>query len=261
MDSKLYRLDDLIRSKDKRSLIVDASAGLSLGTLPGLEDFERAVRPVLPLADGLVCSAGQLRRLSARTRHEAGLLVRMDWTNTLRDADFVLPPVEARRVAVLTPQAALDLGAVAMVSSFLLGYAEEIEAACLYDIAQWALEGKARGLPLVVEVRATGSRVAIPDKAIELGASYALEAGADVIAIPYSGIKSLKTIGEFVSVPLVLKPSTLESARDELAQALETGAAGLWLDHSVFAQPDPPQVVQRFAAQVHQSEATPCKVG
>ena len=68
MDSKSYRSGDFIRSKDKRSLIVDTSAGLALGALTGLEDFEHAVRPVLPFADGMVCSPGQLRRLSARTR-------------------------------------------------------------------------------------------------------------------------------------------------------------------------------------------------
>jgi len=45
--SKTYRLREFVRPTDGRSLVVDASAGLSLGPLPGLERFEAAVRPVL----------------------------------------------------------------------------------------------------------------------------------------------------------------------------------------------------------------------
>ncbi len=252
-----YRLREFVHPADHRSIVVDTSAGLSLGTLTGLEDFAGAVRPVLSLVDGVVCSPGQLRRLGERTRADAALLVRMEWTNTLRGPDFVLPPGDTRRVPVLTPQDALDLGAVAMVTSFLLGYEEEIEADCLRQTAQWAVEGRASGLPLVVEVRATGPRIALPDKAIELGASYALEAGADVIVVPYPGLASLDTLAQFVSVPWLIRPSRLELANEELGHALSRGGAGLWLDHAVFAQADPAGTIKNLAAQVHDAETAP----
>ncbi len=257
MEGTQYRLREFVRPADHRSIVVDTSAGLSLGALPGLEDFAGAVRPVLSIVDGVVCSPGQLRRLGERTRAEAALLVRMEWTNTLRGPDFVLPPDDTRRVPVLTPQDALDLGAAAMVTSFLLGYEEEIEADCLRQTAQWAIQGKACRLPLVVEVRATGPRIALPDKAIELGASYALEAGADVIVVPYPSLASLGTLAQFVSVPWLIKPSRLERAKEELEQALSRGAAGLWLDHGVFTQVDPALALKPLAAQVHHAEAAP----
>ncbi len=258
MEGIHYRLREFLRPADNRCILVDTSAGLSLGTLPGLEDFASAVRPTLPIADGVVCSPGQLRRLGQRTRDEAALLVRMEWTNTLRGADFVLPPSDTRRVPVLTPQDALDLGAVAMVTSFLLGYEEEIEADCLRQTAQWALEGQACGLPLVVEVRATGPRIALPDKAIELGASYALEAGADVIAIPCPGPESLETVAQFVGVPWLIRPSRLDRAAVELEQALSHGAAGVWLDHTIFSQADPVPMLKSLVDRLHRTEATSC---
>ena len=43
MDSKAYRLREFIDPHDSRSLVLDASAGLSLGPLPGLEQFSTAV--------------------------------------------------------------------------------------------------------------------------------------------------------------------------------------------------------------------------
>jgi len=104
MDGKLYRLREFLRPEDQHSLIVDASGGLALGTLPGLEDFGTAARSMLGIVDGLVCSPGQLRRISDRTRGEASLLVRMDWTNTLRGPDFVLPPTTTQHVPLLTAQ-------------------------------------------------------------------------------------------------------------------------------------------------------------
>lgn len=260
MDGKLYRVREFMRAEDGHSLIVDASGGLALGALPGLEDFGAAARAVSAIIDGLVCSPGQLRRIPNRTRGEASLLVRMDWTNTLRGADFVLPPSNVQRLPLLTAQDALDLGAAAMVTSFLLGYEEEVEATCLRHTVQWALEGNTLGLPLIVEVRASGPRVSVHNKAIELGASYALEGGADAIVIPYPGRKSLETIGAFVSVPWLLKPShsqqmgivSFENAASELEEALGLGCAGLWLDHTVFALSTTAAVLQEFVARLHQ---------
>jgi DhnA family fructose-bisphosphate aldolase class Ia len=252
MDGKLYRLREFIRSEEKHSLIVDASGGLVLGVLPGLDDFASAARSVLPVVDGLVCSPGQLRRLADRTRGEASLLVRMEWTNTLRGSDFVLPPATTKRVPLLTVQDALELGATAMVTTFLLGYEEDIEGACLKQVVQWALAGNALGLPLIVEVCATGPRVSIPHKAIELGASYALEGGADVIVIPYPGRKSLETIAAMAGVPWLIKPSRFEKAAAELDEAIELGGAGIWFNHAVFALSYPSGVLHDFAARLHQ---------
>jgi DhnA family fructose-bisphosphate aldolase class Ia len=261
MDGKQYRLREFIRPEDAHSLIVDTSGGLALGVLKGLEDFGTAARSILPVVDGLVCSPGQLRRLPDRTRGEASLLVRMEWANTLRGTDFVLPPGTTRRVPLLTAQDALDLGATAMVTAFLLGYEEDIEGACLKHMVQWALDGNSIGLPLIVEVCATGPRVSVPHKAIELGASYALEGGADAIVIPYPGRKSLETIAAMVSVPWLIKPSpsrqkmgmvSVENAAAELREAIELGGAGLWFDHTVFALSNTADVLQAFAVQLHQ---------
>jgi DhnA family fructose-bisphosphate aldolase class Ia len=218
-----------------RYLMVDASACLSLGTLKGLENFSASVRPILNLADGLVCSPGQICKLGALQKNDASLLVRMDWNNTLRGRDFVLPSHHPIRVPILSAQDARDLGATAMVTTFLLGYEEEIEASCLKSTVQLALDGKTIGLPLIVEVQPTGDRISLPGKAVELGASYALEGGADLIVIPYPGNNSLQTIGKFVSVPWLLKPTSLDRAALEMQEAISAGVSGLWLDHSLFA--------------------------
>ena len=249
-----YRLDEFIPPEDRRSLLVDTSAGLALGALPGLEAFTPGVRPALQHADGVVCSPGQLRRLEPRTRGQAGVLARMDWTNTLRGQDFVLQPEQARRVSVLSAQDARALGACGMVASFLLGYEEEIEAASLLATVQLALAGKDLGLPLVVEVCPTGPRITLYGKAVELAVSYALEGGADVIVFPNPGPASLETIAAFASVPWLMKAGSLETAQADLETALAAGGAGLWLDHTVFARPGLAEHLGALHARLHSAE-------
>jgi DhnA family fructose-bisphosphate aldolase class Ia len=245
-----YRLKEFLPASGRSAVLVDTSAGLALGALPGLEDFQKAVRPLLPIVEGVVCSPGQLRRLGSRTRGEAALLVRMDWTNTLRGEGFTLPPEKISYLTLLDAGEALALGATGMVLSFLLGYEEAVEAACLKATVQLALKGKDLGLPLVVEVCPGGPRVSLPGKAVELGASYALEGGADVVVLPQPGPDSLETISNMLSVPWLLKPASADSADTEWESARGLGAAGLWLDHTWLA-PDMP--LAGLAARVHQA--------
>jgi DhnA family fructose-bisphosphate aldolase class Ia len=251
MNKVSYRLQEFIRPQDGHSLVVDTSASLWLGTLPGLERFEEGVHTLLSRVDGLVCSPGMLQRLAGLTRDDAGLLVRVDWTNVLRPTDFVLPVTTPQHVPILSAQDALELGASAMVCSFLLGYEEELEADCLYSTVQLALSGRQLGIPLVVDVQPRGPRVSIPDKAIELGASYALESGADVIVVPYPGPKSLETLAAFISVPWLVKPTGLESGAAQMEEALELGGAGLWLDHNLLGLPNPTGFVAPLVEHLH----------
>jgi DhnA family fructose-bisphosphate aldolase class Ia len=227
-----YRLKEFFPVSGRPALLIDTSAGLSLGVLPGLEDFGKAVRPILSLVDGVVCSPGQLRRLGHRTCGQAALLLRMDWTNVLRGEDFPIPLKIARHIPILNAQDALALGAAGMVTTFLLGYEEALEGDCQKGMVQLALTGKELGLPLLVEVRASGPRVSLPGKAVELGASYALEGGADGVTVSFPGAASLGMIATMLSVPWLLKPTSLENAIAEWKEARGLGAAGLWLDHT-----------------------------
>jgi DhnA family fructose-bisphosphate aldolase class Ia len=253
MNSKSYRLREIINPSDSHSLIIETSGGVSVGPLPGLERYSEAVLSILPFVDGVVSSPGQARKLSGRTRQDAALLVRADWTNALRGADFVLPPESINLLPLLSPQDALDLGASAMVLYFLLGHEEEIEAGCLQRTVQTSLEGTKVGLPLIVDVQPIGPRVVLYKKAVELGVSYSLEGGVDGVAIPWPGYESFKTIITMAAdVPVWIKPSSLEDAEAELSQALDLGGTGLWMGEEVFAQPDSVNIIKNLNVKLHQ---------
>lgn len=252
MQSKIYRLREFIHPGNEHSLIVDASAGLSLGPLPGLEQFTPAIQPVLPLVDGLVVSPGQAGKLSGRTRRDAALLVRVDWTNALRGPDFVLPPDTISHIPLLTPVDALDLGASAMVTYFLLGFEEQVEAGCLRNTVQLALGGNKVGMPLIVDVQAIGPRVVLGSKAVQLGVSYALEGGADGVAVPWTDRESFHIILAMAAgIPVWIKPSGLDHYLAELGEALQMGGVGLWLDQQIFLEKDTEATLEKISAQIH----------
>lgn len=252
MESKLYRINEFVSPADRRSLVIDTSAGLALGALPGLEHFAEAVAPVLPLADGIVTSPGQARRLGNRTRTDAALLVRADWTNAVRGEDFVLPPETIFYIPLLEPADALDLGASALVAHVLLGHEEHIEAGCLKNVVQLVLNGTPLSMPLITDVQAAGPRVVLQSKAIELGVSYSIECGADGVVVPWPGADSLRTILTMAAgLPVWIKADTLDPTDATLNQALEIGATGVWLGAAVFGTPDPAETLASFKALVH----------
>jgi DhnA family fructose-bisphosphate aldolase class Ia len=252
MSSKQYRMSELLDPADGRSLVIDTSRALSLGVLPGLEHFMDVVKPLLPLLDGIVASPGQARALKPRTRREAALLVRADWTNALRGEDFVLPAETIQYLPLLDPVDALDLGANALVMYFILGHEEEIEARCMQRVVNLALEGLSLGVPVLVEVKPVGPRVVLRDKAIELGASFAIEGGADGIIVPWPGAASFKTIlamGKDLQV--WVGDLSLEKDATVMEEALQMGASGIWLDERVFALKDPAASLQTGRSLVH----------
>ena len=253
MSGKIYRLREFIDPQDNHSLVVDSSAGLEMGPLPGLEQYPEAVTGILPFIDGLVSSPGQARRLPQRNRGDAALLVRGDWSNALRGPDFVLPQETVHHLPILTPQDALDLGASALVLNFFLGHEEEIEAGSLRRTVQSALEGARLGMPLIVDVQPVGPRVVHFNKAVELGVSYAIEGGADGVAVPWPGEDSFRTIRHMAGdLPVWVKANRIENADELSPHVLDLGGTGLWLGEWVFAQPDPGESLRRLQAKLHQ---------
>ena len=252
MSNKQYRLQELLNPASGCSLVVDTSKGLSRGALPGLEHFEEAVAPVLPWADGIVTSPGQSRRLAARTRKDSALLISGDWTNAYRGKDFVLPPEHINYIPLLNVTDARDLGASALVIHFLLGHEETIDAQCLQQVVQLAIEGHNAGVPLIVEVNPIGPRVVLMSKAIELGVSYALEGGADGITVPWPGSSSFKDIKTMAAgVPVWVKPETIDPQMPELAKMLDAGAVGFWLDERLFAADAPQEIIRDYHGLLH----------
>lgn len=235
---KILRLSEFWQEGQK-SLLVDATLPGALGPLPGLESPSVLVEQLATLADGLILNPGLADRFADRFSGKLGAapLVRLDWTNVARPADFCLPLHTPRRVSLASPTDAVQMGATAAVASLLLGFDEEFEAHNIQAIAFAAREAVRVSLPLLADIHLAGPKVdpARRDAAIELGVSFMVEAGADGIFLPLPSAKSLRLLLEYAPIPLFIRIDTAAALHD-LSGALSAGIAGLVVgDHALAA--------------------------
>jgi DhnA family fructose-bisphosphate aldolase class Ia len=82
--------------------------------------------------------------------------------------------------------------------------------------------------------------------------SYALEGGADGVAVPWPGKDSFETVIKMAAgSPVWVKPTSLENSKSELESCLELGGSGLWLGEAVFNLSDTPGSLQSYNAALH----------
>ena len=231
--------------EEKQSILADISLPGALGPMPGLEVPAEAVRALAPLVEGLIVNPGVAEAQADAFAGKLGAapLVRLDWSNAQRPADFVLPPTHIHRIALGTAADALALGACGVVVSFLLGYDEDFEARNVQAISFLSRECESLSMPLMVDVRPIGPKVepAKFDSAVQLGVSFMVEGGADALSIPLISAPALKLLLDFSPVPLFLQVESAAALSSDdagaLVDALELGCAGLVLGSRALAQP------------------------
>lgn len=242
---KTLRLAEFWQAGTK-SLLVDATLPSALGPLPGLESPSGLVERLAPRAHGLILNPGLAERYAGHFAGKLGAapLVRLDWTNLPRPADFALPPHSVQRVPLASPTDALQIGASAAVASLLLGFDEDFEAANIQAIAFMCRESVRVALPLLADVVLAGPKIepAKRDAAIQLGVSFMVEAGTDGIIIPLPAAPALDLLLDFSPVPLFLRVDTaadLDAGRDALGAALAAGCAGIVIGSHALADAGP----------------------
>ena len=229
---KEIRISDFIDSKDRRSLLLDLTTASSTGASPGLEDIAGALQRVNTLFDGIIVNPGQLEHhahfLGGKRR--AAPLIRVDWTNAYRDKDFCLPASTVSRVLLSSGEDALHLGATAAVATLLLGFGEDPESENIQSISLLARECYRLSLPLIVDIRPIGGKVNRDNFAgsIKLGTSFMMEAGADALILPECDIETCRLIGNWATVPVLLRLENLPSP-EKTEELFAAGMSGIVL--------------------------------
>lgn len=263
---KQQRLYRILNPNDGRAVCVAADHGWMSDFTPNVAELRRIVGQVVEGgADAILLSLGQAMRLGEllKGRRTPALLVRADWMNAPRlggsNVANAIPQQELRHLAIATAQDALDLGASAITIYLFLGFDDETEARNLATCAAFAQECRRIGLVCIIEPLAVGASVTganIVDVLIT-GARMAVEVGADMLKIPFTGdVESFRRLVEAAEVP-VLALGGARSERDTdalelVAEAIEAGGAGTVFGRNVTKAPDPAQMVRDLCAIVHE---------
>jgi DhnA family fructose-bisphosphate aldolase class Ia len=234
---KEIRMSDFIDSRDRHTLLLDLTTASSTGAPAGLEDIAGTLQRVNSLFDGIIVNPGQLEHhaqlLGGKLR--AAPLVRVDWTNAYRDKDFCLPASGVSRILLSNGEDALRLGATAAVATLLLGFGEDLESENIQSISLLARECYRLSLPLVVDIRPIGGTVTQDNFAgsIKLGTSFMMEAGADVLVIPECDPDTVRLIGSWATVPVLIRCDHLPSP-ERAEELFSGGISGIVLSENIL---------------------------
>jgi len=141
-----------------------------------------------------------------------------------------------------------------MATTFVLGYQEEIEASSMRATAQMAMEARPSGYRWWWRCRRTGHASRCRARRWNWALHTPWKAGG-CDRDPLSGRASLETIASFVSAPWLVKAGRVEEAGAVLAEVIELGGAGVWLDQQVFSLADPAGTLRQISEALHRPVA------
>lgn len=238
-----------IFAEDGRAVVVAADHGAIAGPLCGLE----TPREVVSLcarggADALLVHRGFVRAgLDTWTRN-LGLVLRVSGGFTTLGGRFEEELLESADTA-------LFWGADAAAITVKFGHEREGEfiknAACLVSACERC------GLPVMIEAMAfKAGHQSFEADALALALRAAEELGASFIKAPMpEHIEDFARVARGSHVPILLlggeKRDSLKPLFEDIAKALDKGAAGIAMGRNIWGQPDAAMVLEAVVGLVH----------
>jgi DhnA family fructose-bisphosphate aldolase class Ia len=231
---KSIRISDILNSK---SLLLDTTIASCVGATPHLEDLPGVLHNCNGIFDGIIVNPGQMEHLSTELsgKNRAAPLVRVDWTNAYRDEDFCLPASDVKRVEISQAEDIMALGGSAAVATLLMGFGDEFEAENIRSISRLLRASYELSLPVFIDVRPIGPAVNEVnfEDTIKLSVSFMMEAGADALIVPDCSQETLKLIGSWSTVPVIVRSDQLFSI-SEVNKLFSLNIAGILFSEKIL---------------------------
>jgi len=265
---KIIRLNRIFNPRDGRAVCVAADHGWMSDVTPNVLNLKHILGEVVAGgADAILMSFGTAQRLGSmlRGKNSPAMLIRADWMNLPRlggsNVSNVLPVLHFKKIASSQAKDALLVGASAITIYYFIGYSDEFEALNIEQSADFAKECRKIGLPLIIEPMAVGGMVTGVNIAeiLTTSARIAVEIGADVLKIPYTGdVHTFRKLVSEAKVPVLVlggaKSDVPQDALELVDEALQAGASGTVFGRNVTKAKDPRKMVQDICALVHEGK-------
>ncbi len=256
------RKSEFIDQVDKRSVILQASHGLMLGPSEG-DDIE-ALRTIAKTGiDGIIVTRGFANRYSSifRGRNSPAMLLSLDWTNAFRGRDHPLPMARLEHMFLSSVEEALSLGASGVTAYFFIGHEDdEHEASNMEALSAACRDCDSLEMPILVQVIPIGERVTAENyvDSLALASRMAVEAGADILAVPYAGKDGHSRIVTAAKVPVLLLDLEMKMSKGQpefnieldTPDAIRAGGSGLVLGRHYIERKNAPYI-ERLVKLVH----------
>lgn len=231
---KSIRINDIL---NPRSVLLDTTIASSVGATPQMEDLKRVLHECNGIFDGIIVNPGQIEHLASALsgKNRAAPLVRVDWTNAYRNKNFCLPVADVKRVEISQAGDVMALGGSAAVATLLMGFGDEFEAVNIRSISWLIRDSDELSLPVFIDVRPIGpgvNEINFEDT-IKLSVSFMMEAGADALIVPDCSPKTLKLIGTWSTVPVIVRSDQLLSL-SEVKNLFGLNMAGILFSEKIL---------------------------
>lgn len=231
---KAVRINDIL---DSKSLLLDTTIASCVGATSQLEDLQSVLHQCNKLFDGIIVNPGQMEHLAGELsgKNRAAPLVRVDWTNAYRDENFCLPVSNVKRIEISQADDVMALGGAAAVATLFMGFGDEFEAENIRSISRLIRASYELSLPVFVDVRPIGPGVNDInfEDTIKLSVSFMMEAGADGLIIPDCSLETLKLIGNWSTIPVIIRSDQLFSP-PEVEKLFSLNMAGILFSEKIL---------------------------
>ncbi len=247
---KAIRMERIFNRSTNRCIIVPMDHGVSVGPIDGLADMRKAVSEVAEGgADAVLGHKGLARCGHRRGGRDVGLIIHLSSSTDLS-------PQPNAKTLTASVEDALKHGADGVSLHINLG--DPTEAKMLEDFGRVAHDAENWGMPLLVMMYGRGPKIknSLDPSVIAHCARVAVELGADIVKVPYTGdMDSFAHVVESTCVPVVIaggpKTDTTREFLRMVSDAVKAGAAGLSVGRNIFQHPRPRMMVAALSGIVH----------
>ena len=249
---KNIRLKRLFNTNSQRTVIVPMDHGVSVGAISGLINFTDTIQKIVE--GGANAILGHKKLLTQGTAHLScgvGRILHLSSSTDLSD-------FPNKKVLTATVEDAIRCGADAVSIHVNLG--NDHEPAMLKDFGTVAGMCDRWNIPLLAMVYARGKHVHQFDPAtVAHCARVAVELGADIVKVPYTGdMESFSLVTQSSCVPVVIaggeKMKTTKDFLRIVHDSVQAGGAGLSVGRNIFQHESPQQLTQALCAIVHDNK-------
>ncbi len=249
---KRIRMERIFNRNTQRAIVVPLDHGVSIGPIDGLVDIRHTVEQVARGgADAVLMHKGLVRCGHRTAGPDVGLIVHLS-------ASTECSPTPNTKALCATVEDAIKHGADGISVHVNLG--DENERDMLRDLGRVATTATDWGIPLLAMMYARGPAIQNPydSRVIAHCARVAVELGADVVKVPYTGqVDSFARVVESCCVPVVIaggpKLDSTHALMQMVHDSLQAGGAGLSVGRNIFQHEHPRALVAALRCLVHEN--------
>ncbi len=237
------RLSKIIKPESGRALMLAVDHGYFLGPTTGLEDFRKAIDPLLPYCDTLFCTRGMLRTC-VDPKSDVPVMLRASGGTS------IVGPELLHEGITVSMEDVIRLNAVGIGYSITVGMPWERDT--ILDFSKWVDECERYGM-VAMAVTAVGKELKKDARYLSLACRMAAEHGAHLVKTYYC--EGFEKVVESCPVPIVMAGGKKIGELDALTMAynaIQAGAIGVDMGRNIFQSEDPVAMIQAVRALIHE---------